>query len=186
MLYKELYLCIEELLAKKERVSVAIDGGAGSGKTTLASMLAERYGASVIHMDDFFLRPQQRTAERLAEPGGNFDRERMLSEVMPHLSRKEDFSYQMFDCSLMQLGAYTTVPASSLVIVEGSYSHHPMLRDFYDLRIFLSISEEKQRERILKRNGTRSEMFFSRWIPMENAYFEAFSVKRKADLVISV
>lgn len=36
--------------------------------------------------DDFFLRPEQRTPERLAEPGGNLDRERMKSEVIDRLS----------------------------------------------------------------------------------------------------
>ena len=52
---------IDELLTQKDRVVVAIDGKYTSGKTTLASKLAEIYDCNVFHMDDFFLRPEQRT-----------------------------------------------------------------------------------------------------------------------------
>ena len=67
---------------KKLPVLLAIDGRCGSGKTTLAGMIAQRYRAEVIHMDDFFLQKDQRTPERLAEPGGNVDRERFRQEVI--------------------------------------------------------------------------------------------------------
>ena len=46
----------ERLNIEEGRVKViAIDGRCASGKTTLARELAERLGAGVIHMDDFFL-----------------------------------------------------------------------------------------------------------------------------------
>ena len=84
--YTELFTKIEKLMQKKSFVSIAIDGGAASGKTTLAKVLSEKYHAPVIHMDDFFLRPEQRTPERFAEPGGNLDRERFLREVVPYIT----------------------------------------------------------------------------------------------------
>ena len=64
---------IDELLAQKDMVIVAIDGKCTSGKTTLASKLAQIYDCNVFHMDDFFLRPEQRIPERLAEVGGNVE-----------------------------------------------------------------------------------------------------------------
>ena len=48
-------------------VIVAIDGRCGAGKSTLAAVLAERLDANLIHMDDFFLRPEQRTPEYYAK-----------------------------------------------------------------------------------------------------------------------
>ena len=57
---------IDELLSRQGRVLVAIDGKCASGKTTLAARLAECYDCNVFHMDDFFLRPEQRTEERYA------------------------------------------------------------------------------------------------------------------------
>ena len=175
---------IEALIKEKGKVCIAIDGGAGSGKTTLADFLCKHYGAEVIHMDDFFLRPEQRTKDRLAEAGGNFDRERFVEEVLPHLVRKEPFSYQCFDCSVMALGKYREVAMGALTVVEGSYSHHPALAAAYDLRVFLHVDEDTQRARIIERNGKRAEMFFSRWIPMEKRYFETFLIEEMADLVI--
>ena len=182
--YPLLFLCIETLMEKKDPVTVAIDGGAASGKTTLADILSERYGAPIVHMDDFFLRPEQRTPERLSEPGGNFDRERFLREVVPHIGKNEAFSYRVFDCSAMTLGGYREIPQAPLLIVEGSYSHHPAFSDVFDLRVFLYIDEEERKRRILSRNGEKSEMFFTRWIPLENEYFEAFSISENADLTI--
>ena len=57
---------IDMLLEEKDFAVVAIDGKCTSGKTTLASKLAELYDCNMFHMDDFFLRPEQRTPERFA------------------------------------------------------------------------------------------------------------------------
>ena len=51
---------IVQMLSEKEHVFVAIDGRCAAGKTTLAQALNKRYGYPVVHMDDFFLRPEQR------------------------------------------------------------------------------------------------------------------------------
>ena len=73
---------IDKLMDEKGCVVVGIDGSCTSGKSTLAGWLAEQYDCNVFHMDDYFLRPEQRTAERFAEPGGNVDRERFAEEVL--------------------------------------------------------------------------------------------------------
>ena len=70
-----------------QRLLIAVDGRCASGKTTLAATLEEETGCNVVHMDDFFLRPEQRTPQRLAEPGGNVDYERFRQEVILPLSR---------------------------------------------------------------------------------------------------
>ena len=77
-----LFARIDHLTAEKDRVLVAIEGGSASGKTTLGELLQNVYGCPVFHMDDFFLRPEQRTEARFTQPGGNVDRERFLEEVL--------------------------------------------------------------------------------------------------------
>lgn len=62
-----LLAAIDQKRTERERVTVAIEGGSASGKTTLAVLLTNIYDCKVFHMDDFFLRPEQRTAERLLE-----------------------------------------------------------------------------------------------------------------------
>ena len=87
---------IGDVLTQKDTVIVAIDGKCTSGKTTLASKLAELYDCNVFHMDDFFLRPEQRTPERFAEVGGKVDYERFLAEVLLPLKSSKTFSYRPF------------------------------------------------------------------------------------------
>ena len=95
---------IDHLLAQKDFVTVAIDGQCTSGKTTLAAQLAAIYDCNVFHMDDFFLRPEQRTAARFAEVGGNVDYERFYREVLLPLQERQPFSYRPFDCGTFALG----------------------------------------------------------------------------------
>ena len=78
-----------DILLQKGKVNFAIEGGSGSGKSSLSKMLEERYDCNVFHMDDFFLRPEQRVPERFMEPGGNVDRERFLETVLLPLSKNE-------------------------------------------------------------------------------------------------
>ena len=77
---------IEGLKVRKAPVLVALEGGSASGKSTLGAELAEQLGATLIHMDDFFLPLELRTAERFAQPGGNVHWERVLAEVLQPLA----------------------------------------------------------------------------------------------------
>lgn len=175
---------INTLLTEKEHVIIAIDGPCASGKTTLAKKLSEIFDANVFHTDDYFLRPEQRTPERLSETGGNLDRERFFDEVISPLTENRDFLYRPFSCKTQSIGEAVSVKIKPLSIVEGSYSHHPFFGNVYDLRIFTDISEEEQKKRILLRNPDKADRFFGEWIPKENAYFKLFGVKEKSDIVL--
>ena len=175
---------IDRLLAQKDRVIVAIEGKCTSGKTTLATQLAEIYDCNVLHMDDFFLRPEQRTQARLAEVGGNLDYERFQHEVLVPLKSEKDFSYRPFDCSTLTLSEPIPVTPKKLTIIEGTYSLHPHFADPYDLKILLHVDPQLQHQRILERPAFLHRKFFEEWIPMENRYFAAFEIFEKADILI--
>lgn len=185
--FAPLLAAIDRSLAGTEKaVAVAIDGMAASGKTTLAAALAEKYGAPVVHMDDFFLRPEQRTPERYAQPGGNIDWERFLSEVCPYLATGEGFSYFRFDCHRMCLAQRIVIPPHPLIIVEGTYSLHPKFLSFYTIKAMLTISQEWQAERIQRRNGKDGyRIFAEKWIPLENRYFSEFHAEMSAEFVFN-
>ena len=166
-------------------VRLAIEGGSASGKSTLGKILAEIYGCTLFHMDDFFLTPSMRTAERLAEAGGNVDRERFLAEVLTPLSRGEEVAYRRYDCSTGEILPPEVRKPTRLTVTEGAYSMHPELADFYNLSIFLEITPELQRARILKRNSPEmAERHFSTWIPMEEKYFDAFNIRERCDVTL--
>ena len=175
---------IDALLKEKELVIVAIDGKCTSGKTTLATKLADIYDCNVFHMDDFFLRPEQRTPERFAEVGGNVDYERFREEVLIPLNERHPFSYCPFDCSTFTLADSICVIPKNLNIIEGTYSHHPYFGNPHDLKILLTVDEETQRQRILQRPSFLHKRFFEEWIPMENQYFDGFAIPGKADVIL--
>ena len=167
----------------QEQVILAIDGSCTAGKSTLAARLKVLYDCNVFHMDDFFLRPEQRTEERFAQPGGNVDYERFREEVLHPLKTGKPFSYRPYDCSTGGLKEPVAVTPKRINIIEGTYSHHPYFGDVYDLKVFLQVSEEVRRQRILQRPAFLHSRFFEQWIPMEQQYFRQFSVEADSDLV---
>ena len=175
---------IDTLLEDKNFVLVAIDGKCTSGKTTLASKLAEIYDCNVFHMDDFFLRPEQRTPERFAEVGGNVDYERFQEEVLLPLKDGKAFSYRPFDCSTFPIAPPVAVTPKKLNIIEGTYSQLPYFGDPYDLKILLTVDAETQRQRILERPAFLHKRFFEEWIPMENRYFNVLLFSDRIDITL--
>lgn len=166
---------------RKQPYLIALDGMCASGKTTLAMHVQEQCpDVEVIHMDDFFLRPEIRTPERLKEPGGNVDYERFRKEVSDPLIATGSCRYRVYSCKCQGFVCSKTVRHPRIVIIEGAYSAHPYFGEIYDAVFFLSISPEEQKERIRKRNGERMlTRFLNEWIPMENRYFETFRIKEK-------
>ena len=111
------------------------------------------------------------------------DRERLEAEILAPLSRGGDVVYRPFDCKTMSLSEPRRSRAARLNIVEGSYSLHPAMEPYYDLSVFLEISPESQRRRVLERNGPEwGQMFFDRWIPLENTYFQATRTAERCTL----
>lgn len=163
---------------------VAIDGRCASGKTTLAADLQKKLDCTVFHMDDYFLRPEQRTFARLNTAGGNIDYERFQEEILlPLRAGSPLIRFQAFHCQTQTLSEVITIQRKPLCIVEGSYSCHPFLRDKYDLRIFLTLNPEEQMRRIASRNGVKAaSVFQEKWIPLEEKYFSACAVKQACEM----
>ena len=176
---------IKALSSQEKLFIVAIDGRCASGKTTLANELFCRLECNVIHADEFFLQPFQRTKARLSEAGGNLDRERLLSQVLEPLRQKGEACYKPFICHSMSFGDEIRLTEKKITIVEGSYSCHPELIEYYDLTVFLDVDSELQKKRILERNGEEKlKDFLQMWIPLEEKYFKECHTKQKADIVI--
>ena len=182
---EELNRRIREVLNTKGRCIIAIDGRCASGKSTLGNRLKDMWNANLFHMDDFFLRPEQRTPERYQTPGENVDHERFLEEVLIPLSEKRDFSYVPFDCDVMKLSEHSVfVKDNPVNVIEGSYSQRDDLRKYYDISAVIDIDPQLQLERLAKRNPQKLQMFIDRWIPLEEMYFQTYRIYERADIVL--
>jgi len=176
-----------EQLAKLqgERILLTIDGPCGSGKSTLAGELAAALSVPVVHMDDFVIPHAQKTPERLAQPGGNADADRLLAEVLRPWLAGESGVIRPYLCHEDRFGPAQPLPDSRLLILEGTYCNLPAIAEHAALRLFLTIGPEHQQRRLLQRVGAeRLAAFNQRWIPLENAYFGAFALPDAGCLVL--
>ena len=174
----------EALLREKGRAVIAIDGRCGSGKTTLAGRLAARWDCTLLHADDFFLRPEQRTPARLAQPGGNFDRERFYAEALAPLLAGQDALYRPYDCPAGCLQPPVAAPLRPVILIEGSYCCHPDLWGCYDLHVFVTAPLDVRLARLTRRPGVDLAAFRTRWIPLEEAYFAAERLEERCDILV--
>ena len=175
---------IDCLMRAKNTVSLAIDGRCGSGKSRLASLINSIYDCNMFHMDDFFPGSRDRAKKRLDETGRNIDQERFKAEVINGIESGRTFYYRKYDCKTNLYSPKIEVRPKRLNVVEGSYSMHPALEKYYDLKIFLYIRKSEQEKRIMKRNGQPMfDRFINEWIPMEEKYFRETKIMDRSDLV---
>lgn len=184
-MYNKIISNINKLLDENsnEIIILAIDGPSASGKSHLADLLNQNFSCNIFHMDDFFLTPELRTQERFAEVGGNVDYDRFAREVLENVVHKNDFTYGIFDCRTLITTESSKVFHKRLNVVEGVYSMHPTLVEYYDYKIFLNVTLEKQLERILNRSSEfMLNRFKNEWIPLENTYFEKLRIEDSCDI----
>ena len=153
------------------------------GYFLLGARLARLYSCPLFHMDDFFLPPERKTPERLAQPGGNVDYERFFAQVLSPLSRGEPVLYQPYRCHSGTLEAARTIPPAPLAVVEGVYALRPEFQPLYQVKCFLTAPWPVREARLLDRCGPDGlERFRTLWIPLEDQYFRAFSISGSCDV----
>lgn len=170
---------------------ISVDGRAASGKSTFSQALfqaLQKAGlgkGALIHADDFFLRPSQRTLARLAQPGENVDYERLQEEVLEPALKKQPIAYQPFDCSTFSLQKPIFLGKVDWLILEGSYSLNLHLASYATLSCFFTCDPILQKERILRRSNLKKlKDFETRWIPLEEKYIEAFHPEQRCTFYV--
>lgn len=183
------YACYFDVLLKiknlRKPAVISIDGRCGSGKTSLASLIKTLFDCNVFHIDDYYLPLSQRKPDWEQLPAGNIDLLRFKNEVLEPLRLGETVKYRPYDCCTGEFKAYEAYAPKELNIIEGSYSQHTMLSDYYDLKIFLTSSKDVQAKRLIEREGDYYEVFLKRWIPMEELYLSSLDIESKSDILIN-
>ena len=148
-------------------------------------ILKEQFDCNIFHMDDFFLTFEMKTAQRLKKAGENVHYERFEEEILEYLKNDKSVTYRQYQCNTGEFSQPIKVEPKNLTIVEGSYSLHTKLRNYYDYKIFITVDSKVQYERILKRNGKEKlQDFLNKWIPMEEHYFAELDIRNQCDLIL--
>jgi uridine kinase len=177
-----------ELLATIDRAApphgmstkiVAVDGGGGAGKTTLAKHLSEWVGgAPIITMDDF------------AHWGiALLDRwPRLLEQVLEPLGRNQPAHYQRYDWKKLGLAEWHDVAPGGTIILEGVASLQHEFRPYLSYRIWVEAPKELRLKRGVARNrGIEGEDNHERWLKWqvaEDEYFDRDQPQAAADLIV--
>jgi len=175
----------ERLLQENRPTVLAIDGRCGSGKSSLGRLLEGLYSCTLVHMDDFYMPPEQRMENWMEVPAANMDLARFEREVLRPAGAGEEILYRPFLCGSGDFAQGTVLPGNKLTVVEGSYSHHPTLAGYYDRTIFLTCPKQEQLRRLEEREGDYFPRFLNIWMPLEERYFQAFGIEENAQLVVN-
>ena len=164
---------------------LALDGRCGAGKTTLANVLAAQFvGCTLLHTDDFYLPPARRSPDWAHTPCANMDLTRLRDEALRPAYAGQAVAYRAYSCRQSGYLPTAQLAAQPLVILEGSYSHHPLLCPYETLRVFVTCTKAEQTRRLQAREGARYADFAARWIPLEEGYFAQYGIEAAADFVV--
>lgn len=179
---------IDDLVARVRAASprlgsvrlVAIDGPAGSGKTTVAEALAAalaRAGDAVVtvHLDDLY------------EGWGGLDGvwERLASWVLDPLARGEPGHYGRYDWGTGAWAEGHDVPVPDVLVVEGCGSAPRAVDPMAVLRVWIEAPEPVRLERGLARDGVELRPRWLGWLASEALHFSRERTRERADVRFS-
>lgn len=141
---------------------VAVDGHAGSGKSTFATRLAAALGgAPVLRLDD------------IASHDALFAwTERLRRQVLVPLSRGETAHYQAYDWQARRFEAATRpLRPAPVVLLEGVGAGRRALRPQLALLLWMELPRAEAWRRGRRRDGAVQSGFWDGWEPAERRHF---------------
>lgn len=190
---------IERIRSKLRRpVVVALDGGSGAGKSTIAERLMRLTSVALVRLDDFYqtVIPESELPHKTVEQRLNavFDWSRVRSEALEPLRAGRPGRWHAFDFvrGLGQAGTYglkeeaTEVSPAPTILVEGAYSASPPLRDLIDLAVLVDVQNKVRHLRAVARGDDTEFLaeWHQIWDEVETYYFAQVCPPESFDLVI--
>jgi uridine kinase len=159
---------------------VAVDGHAGSGKTTFAGRLAAALRAAgvtvaEVHTDDLLdgwtdtVAFWPRLQEWVLAP---------LRRGMPGAYRRYDWHAGSFD------NEWVPVPVPDVLVLDGVTSARTAIAANLTLAVWVGADRDRRLARWLARDGAALRPRWERWMADEDAHFAADRTEARADLVV--
>jgi len=167
------------------RIGIAVAGASCSGKTTLASALAERLEATLVRVDDYYLPLDHLTYDERCDI--NFDHPCTIDHELLTLHVRSLLAGEAIEAPRYDFTRHTrfavreTLQPTPFVIVEGLFPLcYPDLVELCDVRIFVDAPEDVCLERRLDRDvnergrtpGEVISRYHSHVLPMYRQFVE--------------
>ena len=185
-----------QLAGRDRPLLIAIDGRSGTGKSTLATLVAEALDAALIRSDDFYAAhvpdaawDRCGAAEKVARV---IDWRRLRAEALEPLLRGEPAVWHPFDFARgrpdgtypLKREADRCEPAE-VIVVEGAYACRPELADLIDLAVLVATPDGERRARLAAREDPDFlRAWHARWDDAEAFYFTEVRPPSAFDVVI--
>jgi len=154
---------------------VGIDGPAGSGKSTAAQWLSDRFRWPVIEIDDFF-------------SWVSFDDwwPRFESEVIEPLLAGRSIRYQVRDWAGDEfgdgLGGWKQLDWSPTIIIEGVGCTRVSVASDLACRVWVDAPAEERLARGVMRDGESHRSLWTNYLTREASFFEVDQTAARADI----
>jgi uridine kinase len=150
-----------------------VDGPAGSGKTTLGRLMAERTGAQLVHTDDLM------QGWRGLDAVG-----RQLAALCEALAAGRAGSYRHFDWEQHRYDRTVPVPAAPWLVVEGVGCGAPAIAAYCTVLVWVEVDEELRLARGIARDGVELEPHWRQFMVDEQALFARDRTQHRADVLV--
>jgi para-aminobenzoate synthetase len=188
---------LRRIVDRKMPFLVALDGGSGSGKSTVASLIAEALGAALVQADDFFAAEicdaewELRTPEEKAADA--IDWRRLRAEALEPLLAGKSAKWHAFDfeAGVRLNGTYAMrtdlveCEPKTVIVLDGAYSTRSELADLIDLSVLVDAPVAVRHERLAAREDKRSlDSWHARWDAAEEHYLTHVRPRSSFDWVV--
>ncbi len=160
---------------------LAIDGPAGSGKTTLASAVCGRLAeagtrVALMSLDDMYdgwggLNPALSA--------------RLVNQVLAPLARGRTARWQAYDWAAQGFGAWHDLAPPEVLVLEGCGSGARVQAPYTTLLVWLETARETGTARMVARDGPAVLDHLVAWRRSEEVHFVANQTRQRADIVIA-
>ena len=155
---------------------VAVDGPAGSGKTTLAGWLAAALGhAPVVHLDDLYAGWDGLRADLW---------ERLDEQVLRPLAGGGQARFQRYDWDAGRFAEWVTLPRDGILVVEGVGAAARPVEPSCSLRVWVEAPAQVRLARGVARDGEQLRTRWQAWMRRERAHFAADGTRDRADVIV--
>jgi hypothetical protein len=152
---------------------VCVEGPAGSGKTTLGRLLAERTGAQLIHGDDLM------SGWRGLDAVGP-----QLLGVAEALAAGAPASYRHFDWAADRYDRSVDVPPAPWLVAEGVGSGAAGLAAYTTVLVWVEVDDGLRLARGMERDGVAMEQHWRQFMADERVLFARDRSRERADVLV--